>query len=298
MPDQRLLDLASRAGDAARPPDFRDLARRGDRLRRVRTTGVGMAVAALLATTVFGVQAVYDDQAGPVPPAQPTVEPLPSPPLTDNSATPLEDLTPKQIVYDEDARLETAIPVPSAGTGATAAIWSVCRKSDCARALALTTDGFETGTHVDLSQFSGAPILGDAGGGSILLADRAMAMDAPVIVSPDGSTRPLRRSTEPGPMLADEVLVDGGKWISYRQSFFKTMNPVAVNVQTATSHPISIPGQGTFVQLVQSGRSTLWGPSIAIEGGPLPQGEAIWSEDGGATWDSHPLPSDLVSDGE
>lgn len=288
MPDHKLLELASRVGSAAQPPEFRDIARRGERLRRLRTGGAGAAVAALLAVTVFGVQSVYDDQATPVPPAQPTYEPLPSPPLTDNSSTPLEDLTPEQIVYDESAALHDVTAVPSGGPDATASIWSVCRKSTCARALALTTDGFASASYVDVTDYR-APTLGDAGGGSVLVADGGF-QGPTIVVRPDGSTKDLQRSTVPGPMHDGEVLLDGPQWVSYRQSFFKTISPVAIDSATATSHPISIPEEDTFVQLVQSGPSTLWGSSGSIDGG---DGEltAIWSNDGGTTWESEPLSS-------
>lgn len=291
MPDHKLLELASRVGSAAQPPEFRDIAHRGERLRRLRTGGAGAAVAALIAVTVFGVQSVYDDQAAPVPPAQPTYEPLPSPPLTDNSSTPLDELTPEQIVYDERAEPGGAIAVPSGGLEAAAAVWSVCPKSSCANALAMTSDGYTTASYVDLSQFS-TPMLGDAGGGSVLVADRGMkSLDSPMIVSPDGSTKDLQRSTVPGPMHDGEVLFDGGvNWISYRQAFFKTISPVAIDAATATSHPISIPEEDTFVQLVQSGPSTLWGSSGATDGGGA-ELVAIWSNDGGTTWESDQLSS-------
>lgn len=286
MPDHKLLELASRVGSAAQPPEFRDIAHRGERLRRLRTGGAGAAVAALLAVTVFGVQSVYDDLATPVPPAQPTYEPLPSPPLTDNSSTPLEDLTPEQIVYDESAAFNDVTAVPSGGPDATASIWSVCRKSTCARALALTTDGFASASYVDVTDYRN-PTIGDAGGGSVLVADGGF-QGPTIVVRPDGSTKRLRLSPVSGPMLDGEVLLDGPRWFSYRRSFFKTISPVAIDAARATSHPISIPAEDTFVQLVQSGPSTLWGSSDSINGGEL---AAIWSNDGGTTWESDPLSS-------
>ncbi len=286
MRDQ-LPDLASRASDATHPPPFEDLVRRGRRLRRTRTAGAGVAVAGVLALSVLGVQAVFHDQAGPVQPAQPTASPLPSPPLIDHSSVPLEDLTLKQIVYDENAEISDAIAVPSGGPDATASLWSVCRKSTCARALALTQDGFATASYADPGAYAN-PSMADVGGGSVLVADRGFKSPT-IVVSPDGTTKVLRPSTAPSPMADGEVLLDGLKWTGYRQQFFTTMSPVAIDAASGTSHPISLPEEGAFAQLTQSGPSALWGSSYSFQTG---EAAAIWSDDGGATWREHVLTPD------
>lgn len=135
MPDTLLTELASHAGAAAHPPPFDELARRGHRLRRNRTLGAGAAVVAVLTVTVLGVQGVYDDQSAPIPPTRPTAPRLPSPALTDHSRTPLENLTPQQIVYDENAELSDAVAVPSSGGGGLA---SVCLSAAAQRASRLS----------------------------------------------------------------------------------------------------------------------------------------------------------------
>ncbi len=207
MPDQMLAELASRAGDAAHAPPFDELARRGRRLRRNRAVGAGVAVAALLTVTMFGVQGLYDDQSAPIPPTRPTAPQLPSPQLTDHNTTPLEDLTAQQIVYDDTAKFFDAVAVPSGGPEAMASLWSVCRKATCVKALALTTDAFSTAAYVNLSAYD-SPEIADIGRGSVLVADRGL-QGPTIVVSLDGSTERLRSSTAPGPLLEGEALLDG-----------------------------------------------------------------------------------------
>lgn len=145
---------------------------------------------------------------------------------------------------------------------------------------------------MDLSAYD-LPEIADLGRGEVLVADTRLKGQT-IVVSSDGSVEGLRSSTTPGPLLDGEALVDGVKWVSFRKSLFNTRSPVAINSETATSHPISIPEGDALVRLTQSGPTEVSGSSVSSDTGSV---SAVWSADGGETWREHELEHEAANVG-
>jgi len=155
-----LHEIAHAASDAATPPDFTELRRRGLRRRRVRrTTWAGGAVLAVAGVIALAQLPGGDPAPSPAPPVNPTITTSPSP----SEANPSDEVDAAAIVDDPAAYLRQ-LALDPADPDVMAALWSC--DQDCAHqgsALALTGDGFRTRA---LEKVQGGGELTALGGGA------------------------------------------------------------------------------------------------------------------------------------
>lgn len=264
--------LTARVGDeaalrAGAPPPFTELRTRGLRRRRQRrATVMGAATAAVL-VTVAGVQLSGTDRPSrpvDVPRPTPTVAPTPEPDAH-------QRLTAREIVEHPEAQLRRMVVSPAAPL-TRAALWEVCRDERCRRsqqALAVTDDGFETRSELPIPPRA-YPLITAVGPAGFYLAWNQRTQ---MVVWADGST--VQAVHEPGPLQGNEVLV---RTPSVRSPF------AGVDPDTGEIHPLPVP-EGV-AQLMQQPDGTLLGTMYPGEpGGAL----ALWSSDGGGTWQQTPL---------
>ncbi len=283
-----LTEVAERGRSETTTPPFEPLAARGRARRRTQRAGVAVAAVAVIATTFATVQSTTHDASTPLPaePA-PTVLGNPNNAVTDHSIIPLARLTPDQIVHDTYATVGTTMALPELGGDSVVSTWQLCRFKHCRKALALSSDDFATVGYADITSY-GAPMLADAGGGAVLIADGSMG-DPVRIVSPDGSMKRITVVQGASPRADGETLVAGRRWASYLMTFFGSVAPIAIDGRSASAHPLPVrDGQLALAELEPNGVLMGFGGSAAGGGPTL----ALWSTDDGATWKSHPVPGD------
>ncbi|MFY9916139.1 MAG: sialidase family protein [Nocardioidaceae bacterium] len=280
-----LTEVADRGRTLTTTPPFEPLAARGRALRRTRRAGVAVAAVAVIATTFAAVQDTTHDASAPLP-AQPAPSVLGNPKnaVTDHSTIPLTRLTPEQIVHDTYATVGTTMALSELGGDSVASTWQLCRFKHCRKALALSSDDFDTVGYADITRY-GAPMLSDAGGGAVLIADGSGG-DPVRIVSPDGSMKRVTVVKAASPRADGETLVAGPRWASYLMGFFGSVAPIAIDGRSASTHPLPVrDGQLTLAELEPNGVVMGFGGSAAGGGPTL----ALWSTDDGATWQTHPV---------
>jgi hypothetical protein len=97
-----------------------------------------------------------------------------------------------------------------------------------------------------------------------------------MILHADGRTMPVRLADDAGPVGEGEVVVR----LDYRPDPF-----IAVDPDTGAAHRITTPPETTELQQAPDGR--LLG---VVHDHPGGEAEAVWSDDGGSTWQRHVLP--------
>ncbi len=283
-----LTGVAERQRTSTTTPPFEPLAARGRARRRTRRAGVAVAAVAVIATTFAAVQDTTHDASGPLP-AQPapTVLGNPNNAVTDHSGIRLVNLTAEQIVHDTYATVGTTMALSELGGHSVVSTWQLCRGSTCRKAVALSSDDFATVRYADITSY-GAPMLIDAGGGAVLIADGSLG-DPVRIMSSDGSMKRITVVKSASPRADDETLVAGPRWASYLMAFFGSVAPIAIDGRSASTHPLPVrDGQLVLAQLEPNGVLMGFGGSAAGGGTTL----ALWSTDDGATWKPHPVPGD------
>lgn len=272
MPDhseRSMQDFSRNARDGVVPPSFDALVNAQQRRRRttvLAATGATLLVVALVATTV---QATYDDQTAPTPPATSTRSPGPTP--TSATKRNAEPLTAEEIV---DGRFSQIRDVAATDPGHRAVVWEYCPEPtscDNAYAVAVTADAFEQRTLHRLDRRS-APS-GEAVGDRFLVG----AVPAAFLLSSDGTRTDVDVTGRAGPIQDGEILVS-----SLERGHF------ALDPNTATAHPIA--GSAGLATLQQAPDGRLVGAGFS---GQLGRSVARWSTDGGRSWDSQPLPPDF-----
>lgn len=264
MPDlDDLLDdgIARYARDTARPSDVDTLLRRGAVRRRrahVRlvTTAV-LAVAVIIGAGVAGLGHDDSDSGGPAP--------APVTRHTGSPEVPLGKLTPAQIVHADDAELQS-LAVSDTDPSVRASVWSLCANKRCGKhrmALTVTENGFDTTEYVDIPGAGSYAELEPLDGGSFFVSAPRLRG----VLSTDGHITPLRRTPDPAPLAPDETLIPNG---------------IAVAADGA-AHRLSVPAD-TYSVVPQAGGRIVGYKTTG------PKTTAIWSDDGGATWNEHPLP--------
>lgn len=273
MPDlDQLLssDIADIAADAVEgAPDLTALRARGARRRRVRRTALaGVAAAAVVA--VIGIaQLPGAERSSPTDPAP---NPLPDPIVN------MAKVTPEQIVDHPRAKLTEAVVSPT-DPDLRASVWQLCGGHRCGYATALTADGFETRIVIRGGQSWELTPLGSRG----FLYNPSGLGTGPHLLTPDGSASPIGvYDLPPGPLADGEVAVgipgSGLRWIGWLG-----LDPD----DGGAAHRLSVPdGVEEFFQQAD-GRLEI--TKLADSGTAFQ-----WSDNGGASWETHPLPGRMV----
>lgn len=298
MFDQELRGAADQGSQRAHKPDFRVVAQRSRDIRRARLAGAAFAAASLVAVTAVAVGAVYDDQAAPTPPANPTTgrsTPTPTPdasPGPDKLPVDPRSLSAEQIVDNPDSHMSEILTVPAGSATVTAVVWEYCATQECrssARALAVSSDEFET-RHV--TPLRGVyPSLQDAGDGSILLTTER---SEPRLLMADGTQRKVALSDVAGSLAEGERLVAISRGPRSR--------PFALNASSATAHPLSVPPGYSTNSGYAEGPAYVRGLDGTISFVGVKRADnfadtyfAVWSHDGGVTWSRHELTTSQVA---
>ncbi|HYJ67202.1 MAG TPA: sialidase family protein [Nocardioidaceae bacterium] len=254
MLERRLDELS----DAVRPqvghPDFEALHRRASRRRRQHSVGAVAAAVVIAAAVVV----VVDQIAG---------QPDPSPRIVDDPPPERDALTAEEIVKHPEQL--TGFAVSTSDPDVRAARWLACQDRSCIRtpeALAVTDDGFDTASYVKLPADAWDQAAIDADTFAVTTSDSVLLIDT------DGSTRRLPLDRD-GPLSNGEVLVASGS------------GAVAIDPVGEAAHPIPLPeGKAATAILEQAPDGRIWG---RIYRGSVMY--AVWSNDGGATWDERPI---------
>ncbi len=271
-PSERSMQHFSRAARAGVvPPSFSELVDAQRRRRRatvVGATGATLAVVALVATTV---QATYDDQSAPTPPATSTRSPEPTLPTATTGER--QELTADDIVGGRYSQIRD-VAVAASDPDIRAVVWGDCpQRTSCDNtyAVAVTADGFEHRTVHRLNGQS-APAV-QAVGDRFLVG----AVPGAFLLDPDGTRTDVDVTRAAGPVQEGEVVIS-----SWRSQHF------AVDPSTATAHLITVPEGLITLQQGPDGRLTGAGFSSQVG-----RSVAMWSTDGGRNWDSQPFPPDF-----
>src|SRR5262245_37379406 len=272
----RLATFARDARGEVVPPKYDDLAAAWRRRRRGAAILSGAATVVVLGLVWVGAQGLSNHSATPTPPAN-TGQPTPAPtPNNEPGETPTEQLTAEQIVEAKDSYL-VALSTSADNPDAKVSVWRCREQPRCPGwrgAIVVTDDNFASRTVLDLPRFSNL-VATDVGDGMFLVGDARHA----VLVASDGTVVPTDLDDTTGPLAHDETLVSsgtsGGGW-------------AGLDARSGTWHPLSLPpGNGAIIKQTPDGM--LWGLTYRT-GFP---GVAVWSTDGGATWQEHPLPAEF-----
>ncbi len=284
-----LTNFVRDAGAGVVPPSFDDLMVAHRRRRRVVAIGGAAAAVTILAVGFTGIQAVYDDQAAPIPPANPTATAPAPTPTTDRAEEPEKspidprDLTAEQVVDASGSKLMSLTLSPSQPANRVS-VWMACAGGACHRpayALAVTSDGFAT-RHLVSVDASQAPAVYPLDSTTFYLAvyDRAGNREE-TILEADGDRREIEfRDSEPTSLLSGEVLVQHGE---SQPGGTETLSYFGLDPVTGVAHPIPVP-DGNHSRLIQSPNGILYGVSDVI--GETASRMILWSDDGGGTWES------------
>ncbi|UYM03938.1 sialidase family protein [Solicola gregarius] len=265
MPDlDDLLDesYAAYARESARPSDVDALIRRGAvRRRRSHVRVVGSAVLAAAVIVVLGVVGIdrgSDDRPEPAP--------SPTPP----KSLKLDDLTPEQVVNDEEAQLYS-FAVSEDDPDVRASVWHLCSNDRCRHertVVAVTEDGFRTAEYEEFENYDAYAQIAALPNGSFSVQPHNESF----LLSAEGELRPLERTERVGPVGDGEVVPRYGG--------------IAIDAEAATEHPIDAPPDTHGLVEQPDGRLV----GIAYSEGNSATWRAVWSDDGGQTWGQHPLP--------
>lgn len=283
---EELTHFARETSAGVVPPSFDSLVavqRRRRRATLLGTAGATVAAVALVATTV---QATYDDQSTPTPPATSTDSSAPSPSPTTDEPSPDAELTATQIVDSPDSRIAAIRVVPNGESSTVAVSWEYCPPDPCGGtrlALAVSSDGFRTRTDTSL-RGRGYPILHDGGEGTVLVS---MGRDVLRLLRPDGRQEDVTVDDRPAPLADGETLIEmfglrGGAVL------------LGADAATATAHPLPVPAGYDHVsggQVGPDGRVSFTGLIGAASADWMQY--AVWSLDGGRSWSRR-----LLSQGE
>lgn len=256
-------DVADAAAEAvASPPDLDALRHRGDRRRRVRRTALaGIAAAAVVAAIGVG-QVPGADRSTPA-----DQRPKPSPSQVNPA-----NLTPEEIVDNPRATL-SKVAVSPTDSDVRATVWQLCGSGRCARATAVTADGFETRAVIKGGQSWELTPLGSRG---FLFTEYGMGVAAQLL-APDGSVSLVEIEDEPERPLADGEVVLGIPGEDMPWGAWLAIDPV-----TGSARVLSFPDHvRAFVQQ-PGGRLEVLRQDGASE--------FQWSDDGGISWRKHALP--------
>jgi hypothetical protein len=224
-----------------------------------------LSAAAAVAVGVVGSQVGL-----PAPDRSPVDVPLPTPSRTTD---PRPRLSATQVVDHPDARLRV-LRVSAADPQVRAAVWQVCQDSRCnsARtAVAVTGNGFEDRVDLDVPGRA-VPVVTVAGADSFYVAWGSRTR---MVVHADGRTLPVRLSGDPGPLVEGEVVVR----FDHRPDLFVVVDP-----HTGDAHRVTTPPGTRNLELSQTGRL------VGIAHDSAGTARAVWSEDGGDTWQERALP--------
>lgn len=263
-------DVAGTAARAVTPPDFDVVAGRGRRLRARRRTalGSGLVVVALAGTAALaGIAAGRSSAPAPAVPS-PTVSPS-----RGSSPTQPAGPSPEQIVDAAGAAVSQVAAFPE-DPEVRAVVWRQCASPACDDnhvAIAVTGDGFRTRAVVGVRPDGGFPWLAPAGRDAFVVS---YDEKHPYLLRTDGRHIAIARPGPPASFGTDEVLA---RWRGYGDDF------IGVDPATGASHRIATP-PGTF-ELKPAGRGGLQG----IRRDPSGASAVIWSDDGGSSWQTHPL---------
>lgn len=264
MRDQDFAALGEHVQDAATPPGFEVLERRGQRLRRQRAGAVAVTVAVATAGVIVAVVGI----GGPQDSAEPPVVSRSTAPSPTKSTSPPEDSdpTPEQIVADPRAYVSKLAASPS-DPAVKAAIWHLCAR-DCNQerfALTVTDDDFATSTVVPMPK-PGYPYLQSVGDDTFYLGG---GKDPGQLVEGDGTVTPVTIDDAVRPLADGETLIHAEFNLASRPY-------LGLDPRTATAHPIDT--EAGDLQQDLDGR--LWGVDFR---------SLVVSTDGGRTWTEHPL---------
>lgn len=272
MADDRVeTTLADFGRDVRRdvvPPAYDALVTTSRRRRRA-AAGAAAAAVLLVAGFAWGAQGFTDSSADRNQPAG-------DPHKTGDHAA--DGMSPDEIVDDPASQLVTW-QVEGGAPRYRVAIWRCAESSPCHGnrvVAAFTNDGFHTRTLIELLPGTD-PVVVNVGNGRFVVGDLPGAL----IIDPDGTTRDVTvDETAPTIPLLERLIssrtVSHGGWAA--------LDPI-----TAIAHPLNLPpGDGT-AGLIQDRDGTIWG--LAYEAGA--SGSVVWSENGGVTWEQHPLPPEF-----
>lgn len=270
--------VAGAAADAVdSAPNLAALRTRGVRRRRFRRTALA-GIAATVLVVAIGPTADRFSSPDPAPsPPSPSPSPSPSPDKADPNV-PLSELTPEQIVDHPKAVLINASVSPTA-PDVRATIWSVCDDDRCTRevtATAVTSDAFETRTVLSGGRYSELKPLGSRG----FLFTKDHLGQLPRLLAPDGTVSAIEVEDGPARPLAEGevpwgVSGSGVLWAKW----------LGIDPATGTAHEFPVPADVDLLQLQPNGRL-----EVTTAGGRSGTGAFHWSENGGASWQSHTLP--------
>ena len=263
-----LLDseVSRSAARSATPRSFDDLQGRGRRRQRRTRAIVMLGAAAMVAVGVVGSQIGL-----PTPDRAPVDVPLPTPSSTPD---PGPKLTATEVVDHPNAQLR-GLRVSAEDPQVRAAVWQVCFDKRCNRrrtAVTVTGNGFEDRTDLDVPG-EASPVVTVAGPDAFYVSWGSRTR---MILHADGRTVPIRLADDAGPVGEGEVVAR----FDYGPARF-----VAVDPATGAAHRITTPPETTELELAPDGR--LVGVS---HDDPAGQARAVWSEDGGVTWQQRALP--------
>lgn len=286
MSDRDPLDsFASEAGRHIVAPAFDGLVTTSRRRRRTVVAASAVAVVAVFGVGAVGLQSVASDQSGPAHPS-PTVHstgtvPSPGPHTASAQERRAED------IFNSPKSAEYRVVASPDDPDVKAAAWGYCPKdlpndpycTGFLMAVAVTGDDFVTARYLLVKHFTDVVWVS----GDTFIVRQSSGQLA--MVSASGPSQEIVGFDHASPLTAGEILV--GDWIGEPQPDY-----VAVDPQSLTSHPLPIPYQNPssdpllkygFLQLYQSGATTLWGR--------LESTKIVSSPDGGATWrDTVPTP--------
>lgn len=264
MPDDRWEALRNLPREVV-PPTYAHIVHTARRRRAGAVLGVAVVVVLALGASSLGVALTNDEAVQPThsphAPGTPAQVHTPPPPHSGSHG-----VTAAQIVNSPRAVL-FGLAVSPDDPEVRATLWGLCPRRACGpyrEAVALTDDGFATARYIRVSYLSpfewcGTGVIVRAASGTLAL------------ISPTAPARSITVADRTEPLRGNERLVASGdpKGRDFRY--------LAVDPGTATAHPIPVPYPPSSIpQLLQSGRTTIWGT--------LSTNKIVSSADGGATW--------------
>jgi hypothetical protein len=255
-------DVAGRAAQETVPPPFERVVTRARRRRRRGVLAAVASTAAAVAVVAAGAAQTKGHPDTAPPPTEPSPSRLsPSPPSAANETIARGGVA--------DVGLD--------GAGNLLTVWSTCLKGSdadaCDYAWKLTTKhstrtGVLPSNHgVRVVTANGAFVLAAWDGGGL-------------VVSPDGSTHPLRRA-DAAPLSPGDVLVDIHRRVA------------VVQAQRGTWRPLTGPNGGGLASGLVDG-DTIWAQETLS--GPTPGATVVWTTDG-HDWHEHKISGQQTTPG-